>query len=98
MSTTRITLRELRADDLHRALLKARGRIDRIEHIPRVAFAWPRAVLDVAVADLVADGRLAENAHGNLIVRRHFTPEVAPDGDRGGCPSVRSPGLTGENW
>jgi len=70
MSKTRITLRELRADDLHRLLINARRRIDRIEHVPRVAFTWPRIVLDIAIADLIEDGRLAENAHGSLIVRR----------------------------
>ncbi len=71
---TSISLRELRADDLHRLLVKARGRIDTVEQVPRVALTWPRVVLDVAVADLIEDGRLAENAHGRLIVRRHPTP------------------------
>lgn len=73
MRATRITLRELRANDLHRLLLRAGPRIETVEQVPRVAFTWPRVVLDVAIADLIEDGRLAENAHGGLIVRRRPT-------------------------
>jgi len=38
-----------------------------IAGLPDLA-SWPRLVLDVAIADLVADGRLADDEVGRLVV------------------------------
>ena len=69
--TTRLSLRAVRADALHRLLLDERGRDARtLEDIPRLAdlWSWPREQISVAIADLVHDGLLADDAHGNLVV------------------------------
>lgn len=69
---TSLYLRDMRADALHRLLLSPRGRVDTAEAIPRLSdlFSWPSLQVQVAIADLVHDGRLAEDEHGQLIVRR----------------------------
>jgi len=69
---TRLNVRTLRADALHRLLLTPRGRVDTVDDIPRLGdlFSWPSIQVQVAIYDLCHDGRLAEDAHGKLIVRR----------------------------
>ena len=72
MSATRLNIRDVRADALHRLLLTPRGRVATVDDIPRLSdlFSWPSLQVQVAIADLVHDGRLAEDEHGQLIVRR----------------------------
>lgn len=74
MSTlpTKLSLRDMRADALHRLLLSPRGRVTTVDEIPRLSdlFSWPSLQVQVAIADLVDDGRLEEGADGKLIVHR----------------------------
>jgi len=71
---TRLFLRDLRADDLHRLLVRRRD-ARTPEDIYRLSelFSWPREQIAVAIADLVEDGRLADTADGRLIVKRKST-------------------------
>lgn len=69
---TRLSLRGMRSDALHRLLASPRGRsATTLKEIPGLAdlFSWPRLQIEVAIADLVADGRVAEG-DGRLIVKR----------------------------
>lgn len=68
---TRLSLARLRADSLHRLLLKRRGvrTVDAIYSLSE-CFTWPRRQIEQAIDTLVADGRLSEDAHGHLIVRK----------------------------
>lgn len=63
--------RELRADALH-GIIQRRpdARTVAAVHGLGELWSWPSAAIDVAIADLVADGRVADTAHGRLIVRR----------------------------
>ena len=76
---TRLSLRAMHADALHRLLLSDRGAsalsVQDIYGLDDLA-SWSRLVLDVAIGDLVHDGRLADDAYGRLI----FQPlaEAAP--------------------
>lgn len=65
-SRTSVTLRELRADALHRLLLTPRGQVTTLEDLGRLPdlAAWNPEALAVAVADLVADGRLVDDEYG----------------------------------
>lgn len=67
---TSITLRAMRADALHRLLLTPRGRVEHASRIPALPDlgSWAGLAIDVAVADLVADGRLSDDEHGRLVV------------------------------
>lgn len=70
---TRLNVREMRADALHRLLLSPRrGVVATVDEIPRLSdlFSWPSIQVQVAIGDLVSDGRLADDEHGRLIVRR----------------------------
>lgn len=69
---TRLSLRAMRADALHRLLLTPRGRVATADEIPALTdlFSWPRLQIHLAIADLVHDGLLDEDAHGQLIVHR----------------------------
>lgn len=69
---TRLNIRDLRSDALHRLLLSPRGRVATVEEVPRLSdlFSWPSLLVQVAIADLVHDGRLAEDEQGRLIVRK----------------------------
>ena len=62
----------MRADALHSLLASPRGTaaltLADVAALPDLA-GWNREVLDVAVADLVADGRLADDEYGRLVVR-----------------------------
>jgi len=60
----------MRADALHRLLLSRRGQVSSLDEIPRLSdlFSWPSRQIDIAIADLVADGRLADDAYGRLHV------------------------------
>ena len=66
---TRISLRDLRADDLERLIRSPRGRailtLDDIEGMSEL-FTWPREIVRTAIADLVADGRLHDLPCGRL--------------------------------
>lgn len=70
--STRLSLRGMRADALHRLLLSPRGRVALtladIEALPDLA-AWGTNRLSVAIGDLVHDGRCEENAYGRIHVR-----------------------------
>ena len=74
MSTlpTSINIRDMRADALHRLLLSQRGRVATVDDIARLSdlFSWPSLQIQVAIADLVDDGRIEEAPNGRLIVRR----------------------------
>jgi len=68
---TRLSLAELRASSLHRLLLSDRGASARsVEDIYGLGdlASWSRLVLDVAIGDLVADGRLADDESGRIHV------------------------------
>jgi hypothetical protein len=69
---TRLSLRDMRSDALHRLLLSPRGHVATVDEIPRLSdlFSWPSVQVDVAIGDLVHDGRLAEDESGQLVVRR----------------------------
>lgn len=63
---TRLSLRDLRSDALYKLLESPRGEVATLGDIfslPDLA-GWQREVLDVAIADLVADGLLADDEHG----------------------------------
>jgi len=68
-ANTRLTVAAERADTLHRILLKRRPR--RVEDIAGLGelFSWPRLVIEVTIGDLCHDGRLEEDARGDLVVR-----------------------------
>ena len=72
---TRVNVATMRADALHRLLLSPRGRVRTVEEISRLSdlFSWPSLQVQVAIADLVHDGRLEEGPDGTLIVRRKAT-------------------------
>src|SRR4051794_19838051 len=57
---TRLSLRGMRADALHRLLLSPRGRVDTVDDIPRLSdlFSWPGVQVQAAIGDLVHDGLL----------------------------------------
>lgn len=63
---TKRTLRQVRADVLHRLLLSPRGQVVTLEDIARLPTVgrWAPWALDIAVADLVADGRLTDDEYG----------------------------------
>lgn len=73
---TRLNVRTVRADALHRLLLAQRGRVATVGDIPRLSdlFSWPSVQVQVAICDLVDDGRLEEGPDGKLIVRRKARP------------------------
>jgi hypothetical protein len=62
----------MRQDALHHLLLSPRGRVASVGEIPRLSdlFSWPSDQIQAAIADLVHDGLLEEDAHGNLLVHR----------------------------
>lgn len=65
----------LRADALHRTLLARRDDVRTAEDIFALSelWSWPREQIDTGICDLMTDGRLADDAHGQLVVRRHAT-------------------------
>jgi len=67
---TSISVREIRADALYRIVAKRRP--ERTENIAGLGdvFSWPSVQVQVAICDLCHDGRLEEDAHGRLIIRR----------------------------
>jgi len=69
---TRLSLTAMRADALHRLLLSSRNTATTVAEIPRLSdlFSWPSLQVQVAIADLVHDGRLAEDERGGLVVHR----------------------------
>ena len=69
---TKLSVRDMRADALHRLLLSPRGRVATVDDIPRLTdlFSWPSLQVQMAIADLVHDGRIEEGPDGKLIVRR----------------------------
>ena len=71
---TRLSLRAVRADALHRLLASPRGAsalvAADIAGLPDLA-SWDRLALDVALDDLVADGRIADDGFGRLRVQPH---------------------------
>lgn len=64
---TRLSLRDMRADALWKLLLSPRGRVASLDDIyntlPDLA-SWGRTMLEVAIGDLVADGRLVDDEYG----------------------------------
>lgn len=69
--TTRLSLRALRADAILRLLTSPRGAgVRYVEDIHALADlrGWQRIVIDVAIGDLVADGKIEEDAVGVLRV------------------------------
>jgi len=72
VSTDKVDIaREMRSAELHR-VLRCRSDARTIEAVRGLSelWNWPRNTIEIAIADLVADGRLADDAHGRLIVRR----------------------------
>jgi hypothetical protein len=69
---TRLWLADLRADALHRLLRSPRGRVETVEEIPSLSelFTWPRRQIELAIDQLVSDGRIVEDARGRLVVRK----------------------------
>ncbi len=69
---TRLSLAQLRADSLHRLLLTRRRDVRTVAAIYGCSelFSWPRRQIGQAIDLLIADGRLADDAHGRLIVRK----------------------------
>ena len=68
---TRLSLRAMRSDALHRLLLSERGASARtVEDIYGLGdlASWGRLVLDVAIADLVNDALLVDNEAGRIHV------------------------------
>ena len=65
---TRLSLRALRADALHRLLLSKRGWCPTADEIATLAVlaSWNRRVVDLAIADLVATGALIADPRGRL--------------------------------
>ena len=61
----------MRADALHKLLLSDRGRaaltLADIATLPDLR-SWDRHVLGAAIGDIVADGRLADDEFGRLVV------------------------------
>jgi len=68
--STRLSLSAMRADALYRLLRSSRGRVETVEEIPGLSelFTWPRRQIELAIDQLVSDGRIVEDAHGKLIV------------------------------
>lgn len=69
---TKLGVRAARADALHRLLASPRGAGVRVladVHALADLGNWQRIVLDVAIADLVAAGKLEEDARGLLRVQ-----------------------------
>lgn len=73
----RLSPATMRSDALHRALLSKRPAT--VEAIPRLPdlWSWSTTMIQEACADLVSDGRIAEDAHGRLIIRRRALPQLA---------------------
>lgn len=77
--TTSLSVRDVRArivlDDLlaHPELVE---RVEDVARLPRLA-GWTSRIVEVAVADLVADGNLTEAADGRLCVTRPRRTEAA---------------------
>lgn len=71
-SPTRLSVSVLRADALHKVLWARRSDVESVDAISGLAelFSWPRLLIEAAMDQLVADGRIEENAHGRLIVRK----------------------------
>jgi len=70
---TRIRLRDMRANAVYGLLVSPRGASVRVvTDIYELADlgGWRRIELDVAIADLVGDGRLSDNEVGRLVVKR----------------------------
>ena len=69
---TRLSLRDMRAQAVHGLLASPRGAgalvVADIPRLPDLR-SWDRLALDVAIADLLADGRLADDEVGRLAVR-----------------------------
>jgi len=66
---TRISVRAMRADAVHRLLASPSGASVLVAadiYGLRDLASWPRLVLDVALDDLVADGRLSDDEHGHI--------------------------------
>jgi len=66
-----LSLRDLRADSLHRLLASPRGAsaltVEDIPALPGLS-AWNGFVLQVAIGDLVAEDLLVDDAYGRLHV------------------------------
>lgn len=69
--STRLSLRAMRRDALHRLLLSERGAsaltVEDVPALPDLG-SWDRLALDVAIADLVLEGRLSDDEFGRLVV------------------------------
>ena len=65
---TSLSVREVRAQILHDALLADPAAVEHAEDVARLRkFAtWAPAVLAAALGDLVAAGRITDDAHGRL--------------------------------
>jgi hypothetical protein len=70
---TMLSLAALRADALHRTLLARRDDVRTPDDISGLGelWSWSSEQIEAAICDLIADGRLADDAHGQLIMRRH---------------------------
>lgn len=67
--TSSLTVRQMRADILHAALLdEPVERLADIASVPRVAL-WRPEIRAAAASDLLREGRIAETLTGRLIVR-----------------------------
>jgi len=68
---TRLSLRDMRADAVHRLLASPRGAsalvAADIYGLPDLA-SWDRLTLDVAIGDLVATGALTDDGYGRIHV------------------------------
>lgn len=64
-------MREMRSDAVHRLLLTPRGEVLTLEDIASLPdlSSWNREAIDVAVADLVAQGILRDDEYGRPMVR-----------------------------
>jgi len=71
LSVPTTSLRAMRADALHRLLLKSRSRVSVTGDIPRLSelLNWPSEQIQVAIGDLVAAGLLVDDEHGHIHVR-----------------------------
>ena len=67
---TRLSLRAMSADAVHRLLLSPRGQVATLDEIAGLLDlqGWNREAIDLAVADLVADGKLSDDERGRLVV------------------------------